>query len=54
MNYYSFFSGVVESKNRQHVIAKNMMQITEILVEEGDQVKKKMKSFSKQVTKKKY
>ncbi len=39
VNYYSF-SGVVESKNRQHVIAKNMMQITEILVEEGDQVKK--------------
>lgn len=39
VNYYQF-SGIVESKNRQHVIAKEMMQITEILVEEGDVVKK--------------
>ncbi|MCY6483876.1 HlyD family efflux transporter periplasmic adaptor subunit [Clostridium aestuarii] len=39
VNYYSF-SGVVESKNRENIIAKEMMQIKEIVVKEGDKVKK--------------
>lgn len=38
-DYYSF-SGVVESENRDNLIAKEMMQITDIVVNEGDKVKK--------------
>lgn len=37
--YYSF-SGNVEAKNRQSVIAEKVMQISEINVKEGEQVKK--------------
>ena len=39
VNYYSF-SGVVESKNRENVTTKEMMQVTDILVMEGDKVSK--------------
>lgn len=37
-NYYSF-SGNIESKNRQTVLSDNVIQITDIKVKEGDQVK---------------
>jgi multidrug efflux pump subunit AcrA (membrane-fusion protein) len=37
--YYSF-SGAVEAKSRQNIISKKEMHIVEVLVKEGDQVKK--------------
>lgn len=37
--YYSF-TGSIEAKNRDTVLADRMMQIDEIMVEEGDEVKK--------------
>lgn len=39
VNYYSY-SGVIESRNRQNVIARELMQISEILVSKGDKVVK--------------
>lgn len=39
INSYYSFSGNVEAKNRQTVVSEKVMQISEIKVKEGDQVK---------------